>query len=270
MEFCYPKLVQGLYLEVSGACAVDNCPDHSGSGRGFCSPESEQEYGPFSGLGLGYPYHFSSSRHIHSRSDCGVDPCCIGQKGAAEGRDEHRGVQMGREVKNLLIMGRPGVGKTTLIKAVVGRSTREKTAGFFTQEVREDGKRTGFKIETLDGRAGVLATILAEHGPRVGRYRVNLRDLERIGVTGIEEGLAGCDLIVIDEIGKMELLSKRFRDVVKKAFDSDARVLATVKIGRQGFIKELIERGDTEVLTLTEANREAVAETALNFLEGRK
>ena len=171
-------------------------------------------------------------------------------------------------MKNLLIMGRPGVGKTTLIKAVIARSTRQKAAGFFTQEVREGGRRSGFEIETLDGKTGVLAAVRGEDGPRVGRYRVNLNDLERVGVAGIEKGLADCDLIVIDEIGKMELFSKRFKDVVKKAFNSHAKVLATVKVGRGEFIKDLVEREDTEVLMLNEANRDLVANAALDFVEG--
>jgi len=172
-------------------------------------------------------------------------------------------------VKNLLIVGRPGVGKTTLIKTVIARSARQKAAGFFTQEVRERGRRSGFKIETLDGKAGILAAVQGEDGPRVGRYRVNLNDLERVGVAGIEKGLPGCDLIVIDEIGKMELFSKRFKDVVKKAFNSRAKVLATVKLGRGGFIRDLIEREDTKVLMLTEANRDMVANEALDFVEGK-
>lgn len=268
MGFCYPNLVQGLYLEVSGARGVDNCPDPGGFSCDFCSPESEQKRCPFYGMALGCPHHFPSPHYIHNRSDCRVDPCGVRQKEEGEGGDENRGGQVGREVKNLLIMGRPGVGKTTLIKAVVARSIRRKAAGFFTQEVRKKGRRTGFRIETLDGKVGILATVLGEGGPRVGRYRVNLKDLERVGVAGIEEGLTDCDLIVIDEIGKMELFSKMFRDVVKKAFDSNAKVLATVKMGRRGFTGDLIEREDTKVLMLTEANRDSVAEAALNFLEG--
>lgn len=219
-------------------------------------------------MALGCSHHFPFSHHIHSRFDYRVDPCGTGHEEAGEGREENRGGQIGRELKNLLIMGRPGVGKTTLIRTVVGRSTIERAAGFFTREVRKTGERTGFKIETLDGKAGVLASVFADDGPRVGKYRVNLKDLERIGVAGIEQGLEGCDLIVIDEIGKMELFSRRFRDVVKNAFDSDAKVLATVKIGRQGFIRDLVEREDTKVLMLTEANRDLVANAALDFVEG--
>ncbi|MFQ5906296.1 MAG: NTPase [bacterium] len=170
-------------------------------------------------------------------------------------------------MKNLLVTGRPGVGKTTLIRAVADRPMACKAAGFFTREIREGGKRTGFKIETLDGRAGILASVSAESGPRVGRYRVNLDDLERIGVACIEKGLENSDLIVIDEIGKMELFSKRFRDVVERAFDSRIKVVATIKVGPGRFTERLTGRSDTEVLLLTEANRDSVLEEVLGFVE---
>jgi len=170
-------------------------------------------------------------------------------------------------VKNLLVTGRPGVGKTTLIRGVAGRPIAEKAAGFFTQEMREGGKRTGFKIETLNGAVGTLASVSVGSGPRVGRYRVNLDDLESVGVASIEKGLEGCDLIVIDEIGKMELFSNRFRDVVERAFDSRIRVLATIRMDPGRFTERLTSRKDTEVLLLTEANRDSVFKKVLSFVE---
>ena len=172
-------------------------------------------------------------------------------------------------MRNLLVTGRPGVGKTTLIRRLVERPIPRKVVGFFTQEVREGGTRTGFSIETLDGKRGVLASVDMTSGPRVGKYRVNIRDLERIGVPCIEEGLACSDLLVIDEIGKMELFSERFRYAVMKAFDSRTRVLATIKLGGGDFVRRLTKRPDTEVLRLTETNRGESLDLLLQFALGR-
>ncbi len=171
-------------------------------------------------------------------------------------------------MKNLLVEGRPGVGKTTLVRRAVGRPLSGKAAGFFTREKREGKRRTGFEIETLDGRRGVLASTDGRAGPRVGRYRVNLRDLEEIGAASIEEAIGDCEILIIDEIGTMELLSGRFRAAIVKAFDSEARIVATVRTEGRAFAESLKKRSDTRVIELTESNREGVLESVIEFLEG--
>jgi len=171
-------------------------------------------------------------------------------------------------VKNLLITGRPGVGKTTLVKRLIERPMPGKAVGFFTQEIREDEERTGFSIETMDGEKGFLASVHLTQGPRVGKYRVNMDDLDRIAVRCIEEGVEKAAILFIDEIGKMELLSRRFREAVVRAFDSPARVIATIKMGEGGFTGRLMKRDDTNVVLLTEKNRNAVMRRLVQFAEG--
>ena len=176
-------------------------------------------------------------------------------------------------MKNLLITGRPGVGKTTLVRRLVERPMPGKAVGFFTQEIREENRRTGFGIETTAGEKGLLASVHMTEGPKVGRYRVNMRDLERIAVQCIYEGVEKATILLIDEIGKMELLSRKFRDAVVKAFDSPVRVIATVKMGEGGFTARLRHRDDTGVLLLTEKNRDDVLRRVIRFVggpEGRK
>lgn len=103
----------------------------------------------------------------------------------------------------------------------------------------------------------------------MGKYRVNLRHLEEIGVSSIEVGLEEPGLVIIDEIGKMELLSQRFRDAVQRAFDSSRRVVATIRMEERGFTGDLMKRKDTEVLVLTEDNRDTVFEYLVEFTTKR-
>ena len=115
------------------------------------------------------------------------------------------------------ITGRPGVGKTTLIQRVLERISLS-AGGMTTQEIRKCGVRVGFSVTDLaTGREGILAHLHQRTGPRIGRYRVNLRDLEQIGIEAIRHAIRACELVVIDEIAPMELSSSAFVPVVESA-----------------------------------------------------
>ena len=159
---------------------------------------------------------------------------------------------------NLLVMGKPGVGKTTLVERVLDelRGTL-RVAGFTTAEIRSPaGERLGFSIVTVDGKRGELARLGLPSRVRVGRYGVDVEGFERLALP--ELGRRDVDLIVIDEIGKMECASGRFRRKVEDALDAPVNVLATVGIGHLPFLQAVRARPDVELLTLTERNRDAL------------
>ena len=103
---------------------------------------------------------------------------------------------------NILVTGPPGCGKSTVIEKVVNRM-EEPVGGFFTREIKESGRRVGFSITTLDGREGILAHKNIRSQFRVGKYGVNIEDLDSIAVSAIIPTQRE-QVIVIDEIGKME------------------------------------------------------------------
>ncbi len=169
----------------------------------------------------------------------------------------------------LLLTGRPGVGKTTVIRAVIDRSSLY-AGGFLTEEMREGGRRVGFRLLALDRsiEAATLADVNSASPHRVGKYGINLDELERVGVAAlwraIEEPSIG--LIVIDEIGKMELFSGQFCAAVEASLESPKPVLASVMLGRQRWVDALKARPDVTLVQITTANRHEMPDRALRWL----
>jgi nucleoside-triphosphatase len=173
------------------------------------------------------------------------------------------------EPPRLLLEGRPGSGKTTAVARLVALLRRERLAvtGFLTRELRERGERVGFTLETLDGRRGILAHVSVRGGPRVERYGVTHHDLgprvERYGVThhdlerlAIPALRAHADVVVVDELGKMELTSAALRDAVIALLDRPIALVATVHARPDPFTDQLKRRPCVAVLRLTRSNRD--------------
>ena len=170
---------------------------------------------------------------------------------------------------NLLITGLPRSGKTTLIKKILALdSIGEKAAGFFTEEFRKGGKRIGFHIITSpEGKKGLLSQKGLPSPFRVGRYGVNTDVLEELGCQAILQALDTKNIIIVDEIGKMELFSEKFRRSLNKALDSHQKVLATIMERPNVFADGIKKRPDVGLLYLTRKNFGNVFQEVINWLD---
>jgi nucleoside-triphosphatase len=160
--------------------------------------------------------------------------------------------------KKILLTGRPGCGKTTLVKRVV--STLDLPAdGFYTEEIRKHGQRVGFEIVTLGGEQSVLAHVDFKTPQRIGKYGLELSGLETIGVEALRRAVRARQLVVIDEIGPMELRSAIFRDVITQTFDSRAPIIATITARPFPFTNAIKKRNDITLIEVRPNNREQLA-----------
>jgi len=167
---------------------------------------------------------------------------------------------------NYLLMGHPGVGKTTIIKKLI-EELKLPAGGFYTEEMRENNIRMGFAIVTLSGFKGVLAHRNFKSRYKVGNYGVGVYTLNKIGVKEIQMCLVEKKVIVIDEIGKMELLSPQFQEVVWKALDADNPVLGTITLARHPFAQKVKARDDVVIYQVTQQNQEEVFKTLTKELK---
>ncbi|GAJ04598.1 unnamed protein product [marine sediment metagenome] len=169
--------------------------------------------------------------------------------------------------RNILITGQPGCGKSTLIERVVDR-IEEHVTGFFSREIKEKGRRVGFSINTLDGKEGILAHQNIKVKLRVGKYGVNLRDIETIAVPSMIPTRKE-EIVVIDEIGKMECFSPLLKETLIRVLNLPNWVIGSIAQKGDLFIERIKDRDDVMLISITPQTREILVDQILELLQIR-
>lgn len=173
---------------------------------------------------------------------------------------------------NILITGRPGTGKTTLLNKIKNslESKGYITGGVYCPEIRENRKRVGFSIiDIMNKNKGILSHTKC-NGPKIGKYKVNLKDLNEIGVFAIVDSIEKADYIFIDEIAPMELHSEKFIDAVETAFNNEKPVLAVIhRKSNHPFIKKIKDRDDVSIFEISPENRDLIYSQVLDILKNK-
>ena len=160
---------------------------------------------------------------------------------------------------NILLTGKPGSGKSYLIQELIKELKEKNIAGIISPEIR-DKERKGFKIIDLaTKKEEILASVNIKSNIRVSKYKVNVNGINKI-VDLFLSSFEKADYIFIDEIGKMELNSERFKEILIRCFDSDKNVIVTVMSRPHPFVDRLKARSDVKLLKVTLENRDKLAE----------
>ena len=171
--------------------------------------------------------------------------------------------------QTLLLTGRPGVGKTTVIKKVT-EGLGWQAGGFYTEEIRDaDGRRTGFRLITLDGNEAVMAHVdlRSQTRPQVSRYGVDVSAIEDVGVAALRKAMASDQVVFVDEIGKMELFCNAFRQAIEDAVEGDHTVIGTVMTGARPWVDHLKANDQVVVWQVTAENRDEMPQRVRRWLE---
>jgi nucleoside-triphosphatase len=165
--------------------------------------------------------------------------------------------------KNIFLTGAPSSGKTTIIKKIIS-GLQLPANGFYTEEERSGDKRVGFMMKTLDGQQASLAHQDIRSDFNIRRYGVSIHNIEATAVPSILP--VDNNMIILDEIGKMECYSEMFKEAALKALDSPNIVIGTITLGRDDFIQSLKNRDDMVVTELTLQNRDSLPELIFSKL----
>ncbi len=174
--------------------------------------------------------------------------------------------------KKVLISGPPRCGKSTLISELIEYYTNKKNYtiyGFITPEIREGGNRIGFDIvDIYSGEESQLARVgNFKTKYRVGKYNVFIEEFEKYLEDTLNLDRKSIDLIIIDEIGKMELFSKKFQDFIKKAFTSNISILASIGLKLQHPLKDyLLNLPSVVLLNLNRQNSRLIFEKVISLI----
>jgi len=172
--------------------------------------------------------------------------------------------------QRVFLTGEPGCGKTTTIEKTIRllNDQKIKVGGFISSEIRENGVRIGFSLrDLLTGRTGILAVTRPSSGPRIGRYCVNLQDITDVGVSAIEQAILEVDLIVVDELGPMELKSLDFTKAVRKALATPKPFLGSIheRVTHE-LVNEIRSKPEFQIVEVNLQNRETLPHELLRML----
>ena len=170
---------------------------------------------------------------------------------------------------NLLLTGHPGIGKTTLVQRIVERLGHLALSGFYTEEIRTRGRRMGFRAVALNGTSGVFAHrhYQTTSQYRLGPYGVHPWMLEHLVLPHLDWQRKRPDLMVVDEIAKMEFLSRPLRETILELLDSPCPVLGTISLRGAGVLKRIRDREDALLIQVTQKNRSVLHGEILRLLD---
>ncbi len=170
------------------------------------------------------------------------------------------------------ITGLPNAGKTQALVKVIEmlEEAENKVGGMVTEPIIKNNRRVGFYVkDRITKEKDILAHVDHDSKIVVGRYKVNLDALERVGVTAIETAAEECDIVIIDEVGRMEVESEKFVDIVKKILEEDKPLILTLhKKSRNPLLQDIRRRDDVRILEVTPINRDLLPYKIIKLMKG--
>lgn len=166
----------------------------------------------------------------------------------------------------LLLTGRPRIGKTTALRKIISLLGEDNCGGFFTEEVKYNGERTGFKIKTIDGQEGMLADVDSASHLRIGRYGLDIEILENVGIKSVYEALKNKKHLILDEIGPMQLMSESFKQTLLEAACSTKMIIGTIVFESYEWADDFKLHHNVSLFELTMENRDTIVNDIYNML----
>ena len=157
----------------------------------------------------------------------------------------------------ILLTAQPRTGKSTAIIKIVNMLGRDNCGGFYTEEIRENGERVGFRLCTLSGKTGLLSHINIESNYKISRYGIDIKTFEELCINELKEAISNdrVKYIVIDEIGPMELFSNKFKDLLIQLLDCNKPIIGTIFMNSYEWLDDFKKKENVNIIEITLENR---------------
>ena len=158
----------------------------------------------------------------------------------------------------LLLTAQPRTGKSTAIKKIVNMLGKDNCGGFYTEEIREDGERVGFRICTLSGQTALLSHVNIESNYRISKYGVDLESFEKLCISEIVNAMNDekTKYIIIDEIGPMQLFSEKYKELLLKLLECKKTVIGTIFMDSYDWLDDFKKKDNVNLIEITFENRD--------------
>lgn len=160
----------------------------------------------------------------------------------------------------ILLTAQPRTGKSTAIKKIVNMLGKANCGGFYTEEIRENGERVGFRICTLSGKTGILSHVNIESNYKISRYGVDLEEFEKLCISELESAIKDNNIkyIVIDEIGPMQLFSEKYKELLMDLLNCDKPIIGTIYMNSYEWLDDFKKQEKVNLIEITFDNRDSM------------
>lgn len=167
----------------------------------------------------------------------------------------------------LLLMGKARVGKSSIAKSLLLELGERLAMGLYTEEIVENGERVGFNMVNHRGEVKIIAHINFSTDIKVARYCVDINGVDEIMLPIIEEAINEVDdrVLILDEIGFMQLSSPSIRSACLKLLDSKKRIIATTTNKSDAWIDNYKSHQNIKVIEITMDNRVDIKKDLLSL-----
>ena len=159
-----------------------------------------------------------------------------------------------------LLTGKPRMGKTTMIKKLINEIGLDHCGGFYTEEITKLNDRVGFRCVSINGESVEIANVESPSKTRIGRYGIDIEKFEKFAIKILQEALRSKKIIVIDEIGFMQMLSHSFQKVVQEIVSGNKIVLGTIPLDSHPEIDKIKYLKEVKIISINEFNRGMISE----------
>ncbi len=150
------------------------------------------------------------------------------------------------------LTGAVQTGKSTAIRRFLCANSAISAGGFLTVSIPTDAGFDVFIVPPVWTADDLTPDALA--GRRGGVYEKHPENFDGRGCELLAK--RACDILLMDELGRMELEAHAFRAAVLAAVNSGTPVLGVIKPEHNDFLDEVRAQKDVELFPLTIENRE--------------